>query len=68
MRTGFSSKAKHFARRGIKGESGGNSIQGMGAIDGGTKNCLMAKMDAIEVADGKDAGVAKSGVAGSPGL
>src|SRR6266478_1635163 len=61
-------RAKHFARRGIKGENSGYGIEGTSALDGGAENRLMAQMDAIEVPDGKDTSVAKRGIARSPGL
>src|SRR6267154_5119580 len=35
-------RAKHFARRGVKGENSGYGIEGTSALDGGAKNGLMA--------------------------
>jgi len=48
---------KHFSRRGIKRERCGDRIEGLGALDGGAKNRLMAQMDAIEVANGQNTGM-----------
>src|SRR6266704_3918157 len=61
-------RAKHFPRRRVKRKSRGDRTEGMGVFDGGAKDRLMAQMDAIEVADGQNTGVAISCIARCPGL
>lgn len=60
-------RTKHFARRGIKGESCGDGVDGVSAFDSGAKDCLMAEVDAIEIADGENARVTISCVTRGPG-
>ena len=61
-------RVEHLSRRGIKREGCGDRTEGVGALDGGAKNRLMAQMDAIEVANGQHAGVAEGCIARGPGL
>src|SRR5260370_18962733 len=61
-------RAKDLAGRGIEGECGGHVARFLGAVDDGTQDGLMAEMDAVEIADGKNTAAAGGRIIRGPGF